>query len=88
MQSLVAARYSEPAAKRLVRDTVPGLRPSLEGWNEVVALRRECGLLPKPEPRYERGYGALYQRHITQADAGCDFDFLEGTAPTNEPEIH
>jgi len=54
VQSLVAARYSEPAAKRLVRDGVPGLRPSLDGWNEVVALRRECGLLPKPEPRAEQ----------------------------------
>jgi len=26
--------------------------------------------------------------HITQADEGCDFDFLEGTAPIPEPEIH
>ena len=42
----------------------------------------------KPAPRFERGYGALYQQHITQADQGCDFDFLEGTAPTAEPEIH
>ncbi len=41
-----------------------------------------------PQPRFERGYGALYQQHITQADQGCDFDFLEGTAPTAEPEIH
>lgn len=41
-----------------------------------------------PPPRFERGYGALYQRHITQADQGCDFDFLEGTAPTADPEIH
>jgi dihydroxy-acid dehydratase len=41
-----------------------------------------------PPPRFERGYGALYQQHITQADQGCDFDFLEGTAPTAEPEIH
>ena len=31
---------------------------------------------------YERGFGALYQQHITQANQGCDFDFLEGTAPT------
>jgi len=54
VQSLIAARYSEPAAKRLVRDTVPELRPSLEGWSEVVALRRECGLLPRPEPRAEQ----------------------------------
>ena len=41
-----------------------------------------------PPPRFERGYGALYQQHITQADQGCDFDFLEGTAPTPEPEMH
>jgi dihydroxy-acid dehydratase len=41
-----------------------------------------------PPPRFERGYGALYQQHITQADQGCDFDFLEGIAPTAEPEIH
>ena len=41
-----------------------------------------------PEPHYARGYGVLYQRHITQANVGCDFDFLEGTAPTAEPEIH
>ena len=42
----------------------------------------------RPAPRFERGYGVLYQQHITQADQGCDFDFLEGTAPTREPEIH
>ena len=42
----------------------------------------------KPQPRFERGYGALYQQHVTQADQGCDFDFLEGAAPTAEPEIH
>jgi dihydroxy-acid dehydratase len=41
-----------------------------------------------PPPHFERGYGALYQQHITQADQGCDFDFLEGIAPTAEPEIH
>ncbi|HVR94715.1 MAG TPA: L-arabinonate dehydratase [Casimicrobiaceae bacterium] len=41
-----------------------------------------------PPPRFERGYGALYQQHITQADQGCDFDFLEGIAPTAEPEMH
>jgi dihydroxy-acid dehydratase len=51
-------------------------------------LARRRAAWQKPEPRYVRGYGALYQRHITQADAGCDFDFLEGTAPTAEPEIH
>jgi len=41
-----------------------------------------------PAPRYERGYGWIFSRHITQADKGCDFDFLEGTMPIAEPEIH
>ena len=40
-----------------------------------------------PQPRYERGYGALYQEHITQADEGCDFDFLArpGRDPWPDP---
>ena len=43
----------------------------------------------KPAARkYERGYGAIFAQHVKQADEGCDFDFLEGTAPTAEPEIH
>jgi dihydroxy-acid dehydratase len=37
---------------------------------------------------YPRGYGKLFMEHIKQADEGCDFDFLEGTAPIPEPEIH
>jgi dihydroxy-acid dehydratase len=41
-----------------------------------------------PAEKFERGYGALFSRHIRQADQGCDFDFLEGTAATPEPEIH
>jgi dihydroxy-acid dehydratase len=41
-----------------------------------------------PARKYERGYGAIFSRHVKQADEGCDFDFLEGTAPIPEPEIH
>ena len=41
-----------------------------------------------PESPYPRGWTALYTQHVTQADKGCDFDFLEGTLPTPEPEIH
>jgi dihydroxy-acid dehydratase len=41
-----------------------------------------------PARRFERGYGALFSQHIKQANEGCDFDFLEGTAPTADPEIH
>jgi dihydroxyacid dehydratase/phosphogluconate dehydratase len=41
-----------------------------------------------PARKYERGYGAIFAQHVKQADEGCDFDFLEGTAPIPEPEIH
>jgi dihydroxy-acid dehydratase len=41
-----------------------------------------------PERRYERGFGALYAAHVTQAERGCDFDFLHAGAETPEPEIH
>ena len=42
----------------------------------------------RPAAKYERSYGAIFSRHVKQANEGCDFDFLEGTAPTAEPEIH
>ena len=49
--------------------------------------RRRAAWKPK-EGIYHRGYGRLYMQHIKQADQGCDFDFLEGTAAIPEPEIH
>jgi dihydroxy-acid dehydratase len=55
---------------------------------DAAELARRHAAWKKPTPRFERGYGALYQQHVTQADQGCDFDFLEGIAPTAEPEIH
>jgi dihydroxy-acid dehydratase len=51
--------------------------------------RRRAAWRPAP-PKYERSYAMLYQQHVTQADEGCDFDFLEtGTAkPVPEPDIY
>ena len=42
-----------------------------------------------PKPRYERGYGWMFSQHISQADSGCDFDFLRTDfgAPVSEPVI-
>ncbi len=51
-----------------------------------LARRRERWT--PPSPRYERGFGALYAAHVTQAHLGCDFDFLHAGADTPEPEIH
>ena len=44
----------------------------------------------KPEPRYERGYGWMFTKHIRQANEGCDFDFLETSfgKPVAEPSIY
>jgi dihydroxy-acid dehydratase len=61
-------------------------RLSLDVGDQELARRREAWR--RPAPHFARGFGALYQNHITQANDGCDFDFLEGTAPTPEPEIH
>ena len=43
-----------------------------------------------PEPRYGRGYGWMFTRHIKQANEGCDFDFLETGfgKPVDEPAIY
>jgi dihydroxy-acid dehydratase len=76
----------------LVRDgdvielNVPDRRLTLRVSDEELA-RRRAGWTPR-QPQYPRGFGRLYSQHVTQADRGCDFDFLEGTAPIGEPEIH
>jgi dihydroxy-acid dehydratase len=54
---------------------------------EAELARRRAQWTPPPR-RYERSYGALFSAHIGQADRGCDFDFLAGTQPVPEPEIH
>jgi dihydroxy-acid dehydratase len=50
-------------------------------------LKRKNAWKP-PVRKYERSYGVIFSQHVKQADEGCDFDFLEGTAPVPEPEIH
>jgi dihydroxy-acid dehydratase len=65
---------------------VPGRKLTMKVTEEEFAKRREAW---KPKARkYERGYGKIFSQHVSQADKGCDFDFLEGTAPIPEPEIH
>ncbi|MBI4185259.1 MAG: dihydroxy-acid dehydratase [Proteobacteria bacterium] len=67
---------------------VPGRRLDLV-VEEAELARRRARWTPPP-PRYGRGYGALFSRHVTQANEGCDFDFLHTDAgpPVPEPEIH
>jgi dihydroxy-acid dehydratase len=65
---------------------VPARRIHLHVAEEELSRRRAAW--KAPPPRYARGYGAMFSAHIGQADEGCDFDFLAGTAPVPEPEIH
>jgi dihydroxy-acid dehydratase len=70
----------------IVELDVAGRKLSLKVSDDELAERRKQW---KPNPgKFERGFGKLFSEHIRQANEGCDFDFLEGTAPTPEPEIH
>lgn len=57
--------------------------------DEAQLAARRAAWVPPP-PHYERGYGAMFSQHVSQADEGCDFNFLETAfgAPVPEPEIH
>jgi len=67
---------------------VPARSISLEVSDTELASRRLA--LQPPAPRYERGYGWMFSRHIMQAHQGCDFDFLETSfgCAAPEPDIH
>jgi len=76
----------------LVRDgdiielDVPGRRLELIiGPDELVA-RREAWT--EPPPRFERGWGALFEQNIMQANRGCDFEVLRGRRGAPEPAIY
>ena len=66
---------------------VPARTIHLEISEDEMAQRKAAWT--PPPPRYERGYGWMFGRHIKQANEGCDFDFLETTfgKPVPEPDI-
>jgi len=66
---------------------VPARHIHLDISDDELARRKAAWTAPPP--RYERGYGWMFGRHILQANEGCDFDFLETSfgAPVPEPDI-
>jgi dihydroxy-acid dehydratase len=70
----------------LIQLDVTNRRLHLHVSDEELAARRAAW--QPPSRHYERGFGALYAAHVTQAEQGCDFDFLHAGAETPEPEIH
>src|SRR5215217_8050091 len=65
---------------------VPNRRLELKVDERELSRRRAAWR--QPQPPYGRGYGAIFARHATQANEGCDFDFLTVGPPVPEPEIH
>jgi dihydroxy-acid dehydratase len=51
-------------------------------------LERRRAAWRRPQPPFERGYGSLYQEHVTQANQGCDFDFLAREGRNPQPDPH
>jgi dihydroxy-acid dehydratase len=39
-------------------------------------IARRLGQFERPPAHYRRGYGKMFLDHVTQANLGCDFDFL------------
>ena len=58
---------------------------NMDVTDEELARRR--AEWQAPAQKYARGYTKLYMEHVTQADQGCDLDFLLGNAATPEPPI-
>jgi dihydroxy-acid dehydratase len=71
----------------IVRCDVPGRRIDMVVSDAELAARRAAWT--PPAPRFERGYGWAFSRHVGQADQGCDFDFLspEFGRTAGEPDI-
>jgi dihydroxy-acid dehydratase len=67
---------------------VPARTINMKVSDSELARRRAA--LPQQKPRYERGFGLMFTKHVRQAHEGCDFDFLETShgAPVPEPEIY
>lgn len=69
----------------LIALDVPARTLTLEVSDEELEQRR-AEWKPAP-PRYHRGYAKLYVDHVTQANEGADFDFLQFGPPVPEPDI-
>jgi dihydroxy-acid dehydratase len=72
----------------LVEMDIPNRTLNMLVSDDELQLRRQAWT--PPPPRFGRGYGWMFTKHIEQADKGCDFDFLKtefGPSP-GEPDIH
>ncbi|WP_246662884.1 L-arabinonate dehydratase [Pseudolabrys sp. FHR47] len=67
---------------------IPNRTLNMRVSDEELAVRKAAWV--KPKENYQRGYGWMFSQHITQAQDGCDFDFLQTAfgEPVPEPVIN
>lgn len=71
----------------IVEIDVASRRLDLKVPEDELAKRREAW--KTPTSKFPRGYTRLFIEHVTQANDGCDFDFLEYQGEeVPEPDIH
>ena len=83
-ESFVGGPLALVQAGDLITLDVGARELSFNVTERAVAHRREQW--QPPVPTFERGYGALFSEHITQANQGCDFDFLARHGRNPEPD--
>ncbi|SDE49577.1 dihydroxy-acid dehydratase [Paracoccus isoporae] len=71
----------------IVRLDVPNRR--LDMLVDDAELERRRSAWQAPQPRFDRGYGWMFSQHVSQADKGCDFDYLQRDfgKSAGEPDI-
>ncbi|WP_439525034.1 L-arabinonate dehydratase [Marivita sp.] len=71
----------------IVRLDLPNRTLDMLVSEEELEVRRTAWVAP--EPRFQRGWGWMFSKHVGQADTGCDFDYLtrEHGPAAGEPDI-
>ncbi|WP_296663573.1 L-arabinonate dehydratase [Paraburkholderia sp.] len=91
-ESFVGGPFALVQDGDMIELNVPERRLNVLVSDEELVRRKASWVAP--EPRFTRGYGAMHQMHVMQADKGCDFDFLQrdgagcSCGGGGEPEIH
>ena len=70
----------------MIEIDIPNRSINMDVSEDELSKRRAAWTAPTYPAT--RGYTALYAKHVTQADEGCDFDFLHAGDETPEPLIY
>lgn len=86
-ESFVGGNLALVCTGDLITIDIPARRIHMAVSDEELSRRRAEWVAPAP--RFDRGYGYMFQQHILQADQGCDMNFLQTQfgETTGEPDI-